>query len=171
MKIYKNKRGDKIISVYWFAILFIVAAAIVYMVLTFYGKPYDVREAEANVLIDQVADCFVEGGYLKGDFSNYQQDFSEKCNLNFDVEDVYDWKEKKQYYLEINLYDMTEDDSISEIILGDGNLKDYCALQENKKQEKLPFCLEKKFYTLDRNNNQFIIKILAVLDKTEKNVL
>ena len=50
-----NKKGtDKIISVYWFTILFIVAGAIVYMAAAFYGEPYDVREIEANILINQI---------------------------------------------------------------------------------------------------------------------
>ncbi len=61
-----NKLGtDKIISIYWFAILFIVAAAVVYMASVFYGGPADVREIEANILINQVADCVSQGGYLK----------------------------------------------------------------------------------------------------------
>jgi len=43
--ISKNKRGmEKIVSIYWFAILIIVAGGIIYMVSIFYGDPYDVGQ-------------------------------------------------------------------------------------------------------------------------------
>ena len=98
MKKKMNKKGDKIISVYWFAILFIVAAAIDYMVVIFYGKPYDIRDVEESILINQIADCLAEGGYLKkevfdnGNFLLNESNFLQTCHLNFDVEDIYGWK-------------------------------------------------------------------------------
>ena len=58
---------EKIISVYWFAILIIVAAAVSAMVINFYNSPYDVRELEANLMIDNVANCLSESGVLKID--------------------------------------------------------------------------------------------------------
>ena len=61
----KNKKGDKLISVYWFVILFIVAGAIAYMTVSFYGEPYDIREAEAYALTNKVARCLSEAGYLE----------------------------------------------------------------------------------------------------------
>ena len=51
----KNRIGaEKIISVYWFVILIIIAGAVVAMVSLFYGSPYDVRVTEANIMINQV---------------------------------------------------------------------------------------------------------------------
>ena len=57
MKLINNKRGDKILSIYWFAILLIIAGGIFGMVYVFYGTPYDVREIETRVLTNQIADC------------------------------------------------------------------------------------------------------------------
>src|SRR3989344_5603718 len=52
----KNRIGaEKIISVYWFVILIIIAGAVVAMVSLFYGSPYDVRVTEANIMINQVS--------------------------------------------------------------------------------------------------------------------
>src|SRR3972149_9772465 len=66
--ILKNKTGaEKYLSVYWFAILIIVAAAVSAMVINFYNSPYDVRELEANLMIDNVANCLSESGVLKID--------------------------------------------------------------------------------------------------------
>ncbi len=62
--ILKNKKGaEKILAVYWFAILILVSAGVFSMVFSFQA-PYDVRELEASVLTGQVADCVSEQGIL-----------------------------------------------------------------------------------------------------------
>jgi hypothetical protein len=166
--ILKNKKADKIISVYWFAILFIVAAAIVYMVISFYGEPYDIREAEAHALINKVAGCLSEAGYLKEGVLNedFRENFMEECKLNFEVEDIYNWREQGQYYVEINFYDFSTNQSISSIKKGNDVLKMDCGL----KGKTFPVCLERSFYALDREKNQYQINILSIVRKTDKNV-
>ena len=152
----KNHRGaDKMISVYWFVILFLVAGAIVYMAGVFYGKPYDVREVEANVLINHIADCIAEGGEFKekiidaeGNFLLNNDNFFEVCNLNFNVEDFKGWKEHEQYYVEVEEFGIEK---------GNVNLKDFCTMKEKN-------CVERSFYVSKE------IKILVVVRKTEKNV-
>ena len=155
----KNRKGtDKMISVYWFVILFIVAGAVVYMAGVFYGNPYDMREVEANVLVNQIADCIAEGGKLKekiidekGNFLLNNDNFFEVCNLNFDVEDFKGWKEQGQYYVEVEEF---------EIEKGNVNLKLHC----DKDGKNFPVCVERSFYVSKE------IKILVVVGKTEKNV-
>ena len=62
--ILKNKKGaEKILAVYWFAILVLVSAGVFSMVFSFQA-PYDVRELEASVLTGQVADCLSNQGIL-----------------------------------------------------------------------------------------------------------
>lgn len=163
-----GKKGDKIISVYWFAILFIVAAAVVYMVISFYGKPYDVREAEADILTSKVAGCLSEAGYLKEKVltQDFKDNFLVKCNLNFQTEDVYGWREQEQYYIEFNIYTFSSGQVVSTAIAGNGNLKEFC----DSKGKVLPVCLERTFYSLDKANNQYKINILSIIRKTEKNV-
>ena len=166
--ILKNKKADKIISVYWFAILFIVAAAIAYMVISFYGEPYDIRETEAHTLTNKVAGCLSEAGYLKeGVLSeDFRENFMEKCKLNFEVEDVYGWREWGQYYVEINFYDFSTNQSISSIKKGNEALKIDC----DKEGKTFPVCLERSFYTLDKEKNQYQINVLSIVRKTDKNV-
>jgi len=102
-----DKRGtDKILSLYWFAILVIIAGGVAGMVYFFYDSPYDVREIEANLMIDRIADCLSSQGRINseiiqnGNFdSNFKESFLEKCHLNLNVEDAYGWKELEQYYL------------------------------------------------------------------------
>ena len=166
--ILKNKKADKIISVYWFSILFIVADAIVYMAISFYGEPYDIREAEAYALTNKVAGCLSEAGYLKEGVLNedFRENFMEECKLNFEVEDIYGWREQGQYYVEINFYNFLTMEEIHEIKEGNEALKTDCEL----KGKTFPVCLNRSFYTLDIEKNQYQINILSIVRKTEKNV-
>ncbi len=126
-----NKKGtDKLISVYWFAILFIVASAVVYMTVAFYGKPYDVRELEAHALTNHIAGCLSDAGYLKENIlgnEDFKNNFLENCNINFDVEDTYDWKEQGQYYVGIEF--SQEENLVFEISEGNKNLISSCGIE------------------------------------------
>jgi len=174
MNLIKNKKGDKIISVYWFAILIIVAGGIFGMVYIFYGSPYDVREIEANVLINRIADCVSYAGRINTNLiSNGQisqkagEDFLKMCHLNFKSSE---WQDE-QYYTEINIYKLEDlNNPVLDIDAGDNKWLSSCVLQENKEVEKLAKCVRKSFYSLDDANNQYIIKILGVVRKAEKNV-
>jgi len=166
-----NKRGtDKALSVYWFAILFIVAGGIVYMTFVFYGAPYDVREIEANVLINQVADCIATGGKLNDNWVDLNNDnFLQRCHFNFKVEDVYGWKDN-QFYVEINSYDFKTDSGIyldsknEQVKFGDSGLNQSC-ITEGKYS---PVCIERSFYVLE-GDVSIVIKIKSVIGKADKN--
>ena len=129
----KNRKGDeKIIAVYWFAILLVVAGALVYMVFIFYGKPYSVRQTESEILTNQIANCLSEGGYLKEELVSglNSENILERCNLNFNVEDFKNWKEEEQYYIELEIYEFNENlpegdvgKTLLEINKGNKNLK------------------------------------------------
>ena len=168
-----NKRGaEKIISIYWFAILFIVVGAVVYMAYIFYGAPYDVRGIESGILTENIANCLAEGGYFRINVLNsedFKNNFLMRCNLNFEVEDNYGWGEQEQYYVEIDFYEF---DSSSlkignklnfEIVEGNINIKT-AELLENPEIEG------RSFYVLDKiTNQQYIVNIHALVRKTEKN--
>lgn len=166
-----NRGADKILSVYWFAILFIVAAGIVYMVAVFYGQSYDVRKIEANILINKIANCFAEGGRLVDGWKDIKEDnFLEKCKLTFEVEDTNNWKDD-QIYVNVGFYDFDNVNGIggsagTPIEKGNVNLKGSCDTGKYS-----PVCIERSFYALDKNsNNQYVIKILSIVRKTDKNV-
>ena len=167
-----DKRGtDKLISVYWFAILFIVAAGIVYMVAVFYGAPYDVRKNEANIMINQIADCIATGGKLNENWVKLSSDnILETCYLTFNVEDNYGW-EDNQFYIEINYYNFDNDIGIdldsknTKVSLGNSLLNDNCGF----KGKYMPVCVERSFYVLEEDMPR-IIKIKSVVGKVEKNV-
>lgn len=168
MNLIKNKQGgDKIISVYWFVILFLVAAGVSYMVVSFYGKPYDIRGLEANALANRVTDCISSGGYLNEESltPGFSSGLLEKCNLNFEVEDMYDWREQGQYFVEVEILEFNSQEKVSETSAGNVNLKDFCELPSKNS----PTCLKRSFYSLDKKGVQYQINLLSIVRKTEKN--
>ncbi len=165
----KNKRGtDKILSIYWFAILFIVAGGIIYMVALFYGSPFDVREIEATLLSNQIADCVSEGGYVRDQaFQLTQDNFLESCNLNFNVENFSNWQIQGPYYVEFEISDFSSGVvSLNFVSQGNVNLKEGCVM----KGKNFPQCIERNIYSVDNMNNQYKIKVLSVVSKVDKNV-
>ena len=76
--IIKNKHGaEKILVNLLVCNLIIVAGAVVAMVSLFYGTPYDVRDAEANIMINKVVNCLSEKGKLNQELFNENKDLIE----------------------------------------------------------------------------------------------
>jgi len=181
--ILRNKiGGDKVISVYWFAIIVIVAGGVIAMVYTFYNSPYDVRELEGEILANKVADCVSFQGKLNkelfnlssGNFNeNFSEDFFEVCKISFETENENSWEESEQFFVETVFYDLDENEIFS-FSKGNLNLKSDCFIPDKKRKdyEKLSKCAEKRIYSvgISEDEEQYLIKILVGVDKAEKNV-
>jgi hypothetical protein len=172
----KNKRGGNEVPL-WGLVVIIPLCALIIGVATilFYGAPYDVRNIENRVLMNQVADCVSYAGKINaniipnGIVKQNSQDFLNSCHLIFSSSD---WKEE-QYYAEVNFYnpsDLELSKSLLTIKKGNSDWVSNCGLQKNQQYGKLAQCTEKVFYSLDDKNNQYIIKILSIVRKSEKNV-
>ena len=164
-----NKRGgEKTISIYWFAILVIVAAAIIYMVAFVYGKPYDIRNAESEILSANIAGCLSEGGYLKDGIignSSFQQNFLKTCRINLETPDFPETR--GEYYIGVIFYDFNTGARINpEVSEGNDNLKQYCGLDG----ETNPVCTNKSFYVIDKIQKAYAINIISIVNKVDKNV-
>lgn len=156
-----NKKGtEKILSIYWFAILIIVAGGIFAMVYVFYGYPYDFRDVEAKVLTNNIADCVSRGGEIKINLSNF--DISRDCSLNFNDAN----SNEIQYYSQVDFLEINGD-KISESFTGNKNLILSCEIA-NKDYKKLAKCDNRQFYST-LNGQGVIIKVLSIVRKTEKN--
>lgn len=160
----KSRSGtDKIISVYWFVILFIVAAGVAYMVFLFYGEPYDVRNVEVNALTNSVANCFSSGGML---VDGWKEKSLDSCHLNFETEDFKNWREQEQYYVGVEFLNFENGAKMRDPIeTGNKNLLDDCGKGKN-----FPACLTRSFYSVDNAGIQYEIKITSAVKKVEKNV-
>lgn len=158
-----NKKGaDKVLSVYWFAILAIVAGGITAMVFTFYNSPYDIRELEADILSEKISECLSPEGVLSERFlesSESEINLQKECNIIFNEE----------YYLEVDIKDFDSGNSVSKIVSGNPDIKADCNIQEEEKFGSLARCSENRFYSVDGDNNQYSIKIIAGIRKTNEN--
>lgn len=180
---WKNKGLEKIMAVYWFTILFIVAGGIVLVVVNFYGDPYDVRNVEGDLLASHIADCLSDGGELNpslfkqesGNFvfdESFRDNFLDNCDLTFEVEDTEYWEEN-QYFVRIEIFDFDRNKEKNlgnkrfTIEKGAGTLESFCFEQNSK---VLPTCIERYFYSLGLDGKGYTIKVLSVVRKTEKNV-
>lgn len=177
----KNKKGtDKMLSMYWFAIILIVSFGVFAMVYVFYSAPYEIRGMETEILSNKIADCFSRQGRINpeifsgenGEEFNSGFDLLEECNLNLNVEEDYDWKQEEQYFIEASFYNVG-DLSNPGIVLSEGNLnwKPGCFIKDKKEKdfERFVKCREERVYAVDQNSNQYLIKILVGVAKIEKN--
>lgn len=166
---------DKVISVYWFAILILVAGGIFAMVFIFYGHSYDIRAVEAELLTNKVADCLSYGGVLNNESfvdsivsSGFKESFLEDCDITFDVEEKFG--NEPQYYLRVDVFEVDSlDVPAVGLIEGNKNLVASCDIQEDKEFENLAKCNKRRMYSV-LNNKQYLIEILSIVNKIEKNV-
>ena len=135
----------------------------------------------ANILANKIADCLSYGGKLNsklfndtGNFNeNFKSNFVKECTLNFGVEDFEDWKTEEQYYAEVNFFTLANaNNAVFSFSNGNANWKESCEIKKDGHEdyEKLPKCVKRRFYSLDQNNEQYLIEILSIVGKTEKNV-
>jgi hypothetical protein len=174
----RNKKGaDKMLSMYWFLIILIVAGGIFAMVYLFYAAPYEVRDLESEILASKLADCFARQGRIHpGVFSdgnfNSGLDLLEECDLTFEVEDEYDWQTEEQFFAEVEFY-TSSDLKNPKGVLSSGNLnwKPNCFIQNKREKdfEKFVKCHEERVYAVDESSGQYLIKILVGVAKIEKN--
>jgi len=190
-----KKGGEKILSLYWFLIITIVAGGLVYITAQFYGEPYDVRNVEEEILSQQVANCLTQENYLKAEVLSLDKDgfnqnnFLEKCYLNFNTESNLFGDSLGEYYLNIEIFNfvlnseshLVLESPLKSISIGESRLLEQTNLYSSdrifyisdKTQEKpkLEYEIEREklFYVLDEEKNPYVIKIIAVVGKSEKN--
>lgn len=170
-----NKGGSKMITMYWFVILLIVAGGIFAMVYSFYHHPYDIREIEGEIMVNHIADCLSNQGKLNSELFNetrfsefYKDNVLENCHINLDVEDSFE--NDVQHYFRINFYNATNlDTSVFEISEGANKLTADCNIQEEKEYDRTAKCVEDSFFSFN-GEDLYLIKILTIIKKTEKNV-
>jgi len=81
---YNKRGGEKIMSIWWFAVLAIVGATIIVGVAMVYSADVDTRNFESAILAERVSDCIVNDGVLDSliveDGGKF--DFFEECGLD-----------------------------------------------------------------------------------------
>ena len=125
-----KKGGEKVLSIWWFFVLALIAGGIVIGVAMFYGANVDVRDSEAAILADKLIQCFIDNSMM-GDLSS--ENVYEKCGLYEPA-----FKDRGIFYFRISLSD--DGDLISEIKGGDNTFEENCKVSEKTKADKFPKC-------------------------------
>jgi hypothetical protein len=170
----KNKKGEKLISLYWFVILTLVAGGIFLMVNSFYNSPYDVRELESNILADKVVDCIYSGGeispLLLGPGNKFKDSFRDNfmalCSLTFDTKEKWD---PEPHFVKIVFYgDERKLSTFYNITAGNRNYEEDCFAEES--YEEFAKCSKKEFYATSSEGRTYFVEVLAATGKTEENI-
>jgi hypothetical protein len=91
------------------------------------------------------------------------------CKLNFNSESSFSGEE--QFYFEINFYNASNKDvSVMKIEHGNSAWKSDCVVSEVEDYKNLAKCYSDEFYSVDYSKKAYLVKILTITKKTEKNV-
>ena len=175
-RIFKGKKaGEKTLSIWWFFILALIGVTTVASVVMYYSADVDIKEIEAGILADKVAECVIQNGYLDNEFISAGSNFNifKNCNIKESV-----IKSNNNFYIGISAYDFDScKDNIcaSEIkklsfSAGADTIPEDCKTKEAEekkggKAEHFPRCSEKSFVVLNRHDKaipeKIVLKILA----------
>src|SRR3989344_8468038 len=133
----KDKRGEKLLSIWWFLSLVLVGGGIVLGVLLFYSAPVDVRVHEADILSERVLDCLNENGFLIDEYYENGKNFDiSVCGLSKMI--LYN----NEFFLKISFNDDAEK---TLLITGDPGIEVLCEVQEKGVvAERNAQCVRKK---------------------------
>jgi len=162
-KVMFNKKADeRVLSVYWFVILVIIAVGVVSGVIHVFGANLDIREAEAGLLRDRIVDCLVHQGNLKSEVYNSLESANDEsllqiCNIDINDKTAKYKDAEQQYAIKIDFKEF-------------GNQAFFVAC--DPKKENVPKCIETTIYVLEEGEKieGGFLTIKTAVAKIEKNV-
>ncbi len=150
-----KKAGAKYISPGIILLWIIIIVGTIIPVVAFYSAGVDVKSEEADFLAERIANCLIEDGYLREDFSG-DFDLSEKCRLDEEFIDQGGF-----FYLDLSVTDLESGTSLGKIERGIRDFRMQCSYKKSEKT--LASCQEKTLYALNQSDNsqKFLIKIFT----------
>jgi len=150
-----KKAGEKILSLWWFAVLAIVGVGIIAGTLMFYSKDIDVRGIEADIISDKIMDCLANRGNINQDFLDGSFDIFDKCYLDKDILA----SEQGLYYIKISVSGAGV--NFEPKRFGNFGLEEDCSIQEKTNSKYFARCSEKNVLVLDNQKNKLKLSILT----------
>jgi len=153
---FLNKKADsKILSIWWFLILIIIATGIVIGVMIFFSSNLDVKSNEADIMANKILDCLIKNGYINEDFLVDNTNFLDNCFLNKAM-----IVNSGNYYINLKIYE--ESLVKTSLIYGNHALEEDCKIKLNFIEAKnYPECVEKSSIAMDSNGKIFRIDIIT----------
>ena len=145
----KAQVGYGLTWLYKMVLIVVIAGGIVFVILSHYSRNIDVRDMEASVISQKIAECVAPNGILK-EFSN---ESIQKC-IPIDEQNIYINASLKNDYLEF----------------GDDFLFRLCQAMEQKvKVAKYPACHHSSYMILDSGKIENL-KIFIAINKIDTNL-
>ena len=133
-----KKGGEKLISIWWFMVLTIVATGIVIGVSAYYAAEVDVKAVEADILSEKVLDCMNQNGFVPDNFFKENFDVLHECKLSQKA-----FEKGSNFFFRVSLYD-SDGKLIKSSQAGDASFEKSCAIQKEVKAINFPICTSKK---------------------------
>jgi len=134
--------GSGLMYFVFFLMMALILAGIYGGLIAFFGKGYDYRRAEANLLLQETRDCFVREGFFDLTIELDENVFIEKCRFSSkaleDGEHLIYMKNKKGVEFSIGVTDF----------------KVRCFLNARVKNKDFPLC---ETYGEDASNKDYLI--------------
>jgi len=157
-----NKQAEKLLSIWWFFVLGVIAGGIVIGVLIYSSADVNIKEVESNVLAERIIDCLIDNGNLKEDIFEENFNILDFCNLNSRVFGV-----GSNFYFNISVYDSEK--LIFNVSKGSLSFEEDCKIQEEVDAKHFPRCSEKQEIALFNDKNVRLI-ILAASNQNGKKI-
>jgi len=176
-----KKAGEKYLSIWWIAILTIIAAAIVAAFWVYNSSDLDVRGIEGNILSARLIECVVENGYLNQTFledtGNKKFDIFQECGFDKKMID-----ESGKYHLSLSVYDFdkcslidpkdidpSEEGYFQQLKCGKplkqikvgANFEEDCKVGKSVKVKDSPKCDDRFVYVLSQDNKKLLLHVIG----------
>ncbi|MEJ2267630.1 MAG: hypothetical protein P8X70_00965 [Nanoarchaeota archaeon] len=167
-----NKKGVDLVSVWWLIIIVGVALVIAASLTIFHSAEIDIREVEAEILYDKIAECILENGFLVDDILRENFDIFKSCEI---AESLFE--EGSDYYFNVRIFNEA-DVLMKEIRKGDYSIEKDCEVVEeidgkSIKARNYPRCYDNEefvFYLDSGNIRELKVKILTSSNQKGKKV-
>src|SRR3989344_8000045 len=135
--LFKNKKAEKLRSIWWIGVWLFVMGSIISGVLLFYGAYIDVKSLEAESLANKVSLCLIEKENL--DISPLEEfDFFTECKIYKPL-----FEANSEYFVLISLKDSKETKVLK---FGNNAFEEDCKIEEKTSKAKyFPNCAENQF--------------------------
>ena len=158
-----KKAVEKLISVWWFFILFIIGIGIVLGVMIYYSAETVVKKIEAESLNQRIFGCLVDDGQLNQRIFENSFNVFEECGLNKEV-----FEKESLFYFKVSVYNLT--DLINEKAYGDFSVDKNCQIVEKISAKKFPECFSRNTWILDDKENELNLIILTASNQEGERV-
>lgn len=159
-----EKKGvEKLISIWWFFVLFIVGTGIVLGVMIYYSAETSVKKVEAEILNQRIFDCITNENYLNPKVFENNFEVFDGCGFNSEV-----FGKGSFFYFKILIYNETG--LVAEKNYGDFAIDKNCKIAEKMSAKRFPECFARNKIVFDEKNKEIKLVVLTASNQEGERV-